>query len=412
MNSGHQKGLHAQGLGARLACAALLCGVVLAGGGCRTVKHEPVPQSLTSRAQLPGLPGVRLVMDPFSTQLREIDAFMGPAVTNAARKSGPLNLLALSGGGAYGAYGAGVLCGWTKTGARPEFDVVAGISTGSLMSPFVFLGANYDEELKIAYTMTTDKDVFKKRSIFSILTGADSLADSGPLYQSLLKQFDEAKIAAIAAEHRKGRRLYVGSTDLDAQVLMAWDMGAIAASGHPSARELFCRVLVASASIPVAFPPQFFKVEADGRRFDEMHGDGGVTTQVFGFIFLDRLMRLSGRKEGNLFVLRNELVTPQWEHVKPSLLHLAGPTIASLIKYQGLGDIFRAYLVAVETGVDFNLAYIPADFHHEKPKGKEFDPAFMTALFNTGYEQARAGTAWKKEPPAMQLITPIKKASQ
>jgi Patatin-like phospholipase len=384
----------------------LLCAGILAGNGCRTVEREPVPSALTRQAQLPGLPGVRLVMDPFSMELGQVDAFMGPGVANASKKSGPLHLLALSGGGAYGAYGAGVLCGWTRAGTRPEFDVVAGISTGSLIAPYAFLRAAYDERLKKAYTMTTDKDIFKKRSKFRILTGADAMADTAPLYQTLLKQFDEATLAAIAAEHRKGRRLYAGSTDLNAQELICWDLGAIAASGHPRARELFCRVLLASASIPGAFPPQYFEVEADGRRFYEMHGDGGVTTQVFGFIFLSRLMTLTGRSEGRMFVLRDELVTPAWAKVKPTVLHLAGRAIDSLVKYQGVGDIYRAYLVSVETGVDFNLAYIPSSFHRELPKGEAFDPAFMTALFNTGYDQARSGTAWKKEPPALQLIKP------
>ena len=373
---------------------------ILAATGCTSTRPPAVPEKLSKQAQLPALPGVRLVMDPMTTKPQEIDAWLQSAVPHARRKSGPLNLLALSGGGAYGAYGAGVLCGWTPTGARPEFDIVAGISTGALMAPYAFLGTNCDAELKRAYTTLTDKDVFRKRNLISILAGADSAADSAPLYKSLLKRFDDAKLAAIAAEHRKGRRLYVGTTDLDAEVLMCWDMGAIAASGQ---RELFCRVLVASASIPVAFQPQFFEVEADGRRYQEMHGDGGVMTQVFGFIFLPRLLALSGRSEGRMYLLRNETLAEQWKEVHPTLISLAGRSIGMLLRNQGIGDLYMAYLVAQETGMDFNLAFIPTSFHFGKHKG-EFDPVVMTALFDTGFEQARAGTAWKKEPPALPLL--------
>jgi hypothetical protein len=388
--------------------AVLLTAALLAGTGCQSTKPQPVPQSLTKQAQLPGLPGTRLVMDPMTTQLRDLDNWLESAVGRARTKNGALTLLALSGGGPDGAYGAGVLNGWTQVGTRPEFDVVAGISTGALIAPFAFLGSALDEELKQAYTRITDKNVFRKRGLFGILINQESVADSAPLYQSLLRQFDDAKLAAIAAEHRKGRRLYVGTSDLNAEVLMCWDLGAIAASGRPNAREVFCRALLASASIPVAFPPVFFEVEADGKRYQEMHADGGCMTQVFGFVFLSRMMQLSGRTNGQLFVLRNESLAEQWKAVHPTIISLAGRSISMLLRNQGIGDIYMAYLVAVEGGIDFNFASIPVSFHYENRQG-EFDPGFMTALFQTGYEQARSGTAWAKQPPALQLMHPTPK---
>jgi len=358
---------------------------------------------MTRQAQVPGYPGARLVMDPMSLETHEIDTWLEPAVAHARKRTGPVNLLALSGGGSYGAYGAGVLNGWTRTGERPEFDVIAGISTGSLIAPLAFLGPAYDEKLKQSYTTVSDKDIFERRSVFGILLNQESLADSAPLYQSLLKTFDEAALAAVAAEHRKGRRLYIGTSDLDAEVLMCWDLGAIAASGQPGSRELFCRVLLASASIPVAFPPVFFDVEVEGKRFTEMHGDGGCMAQVFGFVFLNRLMELSGKSEGRMFVLRNETLTTQWKDVHPTIISLAGRALDMTIRTQGLGDLYRAYLVASSAGIDFKVAYVPGSFHFEPRKG-EFDPAWMTALFDTGYDQAVAGAAWLKEPPAIQLL--------
>ena len=86
---------------------------------------------------------------------------------------------------------------------------------------------------------------------------------------------------AIAAEHRKGRRLFIGTTNLDAGRPVMWNIGAIANSTDPRAPELIHKVLLASASIPGAFPPVLINVEADGKVYDELHVDGGTTTQVF-----------------------------------------------------------------------------------------------------------------------------------
>ena len=165
--------------------------------------------------------------------------------------------------------------------------------------------------MKESYTTITDKDVFKTRGIFGILHYRDALTSSEPLEKLIEKQIDQAMIDKIAAEHRKGRRLYVGTSNLDAQGMMVWDMGGIAASGHPSARKLFCRVLLASASIPVAFPPVYFDVEAAGKRYDEMHADGGVMAQVFGTALLARLTEHSGQHQGRLFLVRNAQLTPK-----------------------------------------------------------------------------------------------------
>jgi predicted patatin/cPLA2 family phospholipase len=314
----------------------------------------------------------------------------------------PLTGLMISGGGARGAYGAGLLCGWAGAGTRPEFDIVTGISTGALIGPYAFLGPAYDQKLKTAYTTMTDKEIFEKHGIFEILFGTDSMASSAPLARTIYAQMDQAMIDAVAAEYRKGRRFYVGTSDLDAQCLMVWDMGAIAASGRPDARKLFCDVLLASASIPVAFPPVIFNVEVGGTNYDEMHGDGGVTTQVFGAIFLDRLMELSGRTQGRFFVIRNENTASGWQPVKPRLAPIAGRTVDTMIKTQGLGDLYRLFIVSQANGTDYNLASIPDSFVM-KSNG-QFDPVYMTALFDVGFKQGHDGTAWMKQPPSYKAI--------
>jgi hypothetical protein len=384
-------------------CSLPVLAVTVAVAGCTSMgSRHPVPANLVDRAQVPGLPEARTVLDPVDVNVTNVDRMLGNAIERARQRGKPLTLLALSGGGPQGAYGAGLLCGWTQAGGRPEFDVVVGISTGSLIGPFAFLGPAYDEQLKKGYTTVTDKQVYDKRSVFAILFGSDSVASSAPLAKLIAQEMNQGVIDAVAAEYRKGRRFYVGTTDLDAQCLMVWDMGAIAASRRPDAARLFRQVLLASASIPVAFPPVRIEVEADGQRYDELHADGGVMTQVFGTFFLDRLMVVSGQDEGRLFLVRNEVIHPEWKAVKPRIFSVAGRSIGTLIKTQGLGDIYRNFLVAKTAGMDFNYASIPFSFNM-KHEG-EFDPVYMKALFDIGFEEGRTGSAWKKTPPAYRLV--------
>jgi hypothetical protein len=314
----------------------------------------------------------------------------------------PLTLLALSGGGADGAFGAGLLRGWSEAGDRPEFDIVTGISTGALVGLYAFLGPAYDAELERSFTTISDADIYEKRGVFGLLKHRDALASSAPLAKLLDRQISPAILEAIAAEHRKGRRFYVGTTDLDAECVVVWDMGAIATSGQPGARQLFCQVLLASAAIPVAFPPVYFNVEAGGKKFDEMHADGGVMTQVFGPVFLRRLMVLSGRKEGRFFLIRNAQLLPQCQAVQPRLAGIAARSVNSMIKAQGFGDLFRTYAAAQAGNLDFNLASITSS--PEAARTSQFDPAFMRELFDTARKQARAGYPWVKVPPGSAVI--------
>jgi len=348
------------------------------------------------------MPGVRVFLHPLHVDVAQIDHSLTNANPRLAEHGRRLTLLALSGGGGDGAFGAGVLCGWTAAGTRPEFDIVTGISTGALIGPYAFLGAAYDAELKQNYTTISDKDIMKKRGLFGILKTRDAVTSSEPLAKLIAKEIDQARLEAIAVEHRKGRRFYVATSDLDAGRGVVWDMGAIATSGSPDALELFRKVLLASASIPVAFPPVYFKVEADGRTFDEMHADGGVMSQVFGAMFLGRMEALTGATEGRFYLIRNAQLRPQWKAVEPKLAAIAGRSVSTMIATQGFGDLYRAYLAAQAGKLDFNLAAIPVDF--DAPREGEFDPAFMGALFARGYDLAHGGFPWAKVPPGLGLI--------
>jgi hypothetical protein len=315
----------------------------------------------------------------------------------------PHTYLALSGGGENGAYGAGLLAGWTAAGDRPEFTMVTGISTGSLIAPFAFMGSAYDRQMTEIYTKYSTKDLVHKRSLLGAISAA-SAVDTAPLRLLIEHYVDANMIAAIAAEHRKGRRLFIGTTNLDADRPVIWNIGAIANSNDPNAPSLIRDVLLASASIPGAFPPVMIKVSVGGKMFDEMHVDGGTTTQVFvyptGVDWKQVLRNLKVPGKPDLYVIRNASIDPKYNPVKPKLISIAGASISSLIRTQGIGDTYRIYLGAKRDGLNYHLAFIPADFDAESKE--PFDLNYMHQLYALGYDEGKSGTAWHSAPPGFE----------
>ena len=374
---------------------------------CATpTRHTAVPAALQDRAVIPGLEGVRyrlpkgkeaMVREALDSGRREL------AYRAANGLQGPLPpavFLAISGGGDNGAFGAGLLNGWTAAGNRPSFKLVTGISTGALTAPFAFLGPAYDATLKEVYTTVSPKDILIRRGLLAPLVD-DAVADNQPLWKLLEKYVNQGLLDTIAAEYDKGRLLLVATTDLDAQQPVIWNMTKIAASHHPKALELFRTILIASASIPGAFPPVLFDVEADGRQFQEMHVDGGAMAQVFVYppgIKLEELARAHGvERERVLYVIRNSRLDPEWAEVERRTMSIAGRAISTLIQMQGIGDLYRIYLTAQRDGLDYNLAYIPSSFN--APHKEEFDTDYMRQLFAVGYQMAVKGYPWAKTPP-------------
>ncbi|QSA97782.1 patatin-like phospholipase family protein [Methylococcus sp. EFPC2] len=356
---------------------------------------------------MPGIPNVRVWGDEFSPVFQNdtIASIQQEKQSGLFKDGDTVSVLAISGGGGDGAFGAGLLCGWTAAGDRPSFKAVTGVSTGALTAPFAFLGPAYDDKLKKVYTTISSNDILKLKSVFSMLRG-DSISLSDPLAKLTAEYVDDKMIKDIAAEHAKGRRLYIGTTALDAQRPVVWNMGAIAASGHPDAAALFRKIMIASAAVPVAFPPAYFDVEAGGRRYDEMHVDGGVANQVFlyGPMFdaakaRDDLGLAKPRRKFRAFVLRNTRIKPAWEDMTPLMRKIAPRSVSSLIKAQGVGDIYRIYVSALQDGLDFNLAYIPDAM--DTNRSDEFDTHVMTVLFDTGYRLASHGYHWFKQPPGL-----------
>ncbi|MGH6803389.1 MAG: patatin-like phospholipase family protein [Methyloceanibacter sp.] len=320
------------------------------------------------------------------------------------RKGGKpqISFLAVSGGGSDGAFGAGLLVGWSARGNRPEFDIVTGISTGALTAPFAFLGPRYDPALKQVYTSYSTDQLVKKQPVRGLL-GGEALASNAPLAAVIASYITEDFLKEVAHEHNRGRRLLIGTTNLDAQRPVIWDMGKIATSGDPRALELFRNVLLASAAIPGVFPPVYVKVQVERQVDEEMHVDGGTTNQVF---LLPTQIRAGGMdaKLGispirRLYIIRNGRVAPEFKAVKGSTLAIAGRSISTLIKTQAIGDLYQMYELARSNHVDYNLAYIPGDFPDTSKEA--FDQQYMSKLFDLGFKLGQSGSAWKKTPPRM-----------
>ena len=378
--------------------------------GCASMpERHPLPPEYTLKAGIPGIPEARFWGDEWPTFAAE--RFEEFTVVDFRREFAgiydkPHNYLAISGGGANGAFGAGLLIGWTATGERPEFSMVTGVSTGALTAPFAFLGPDYDDEMKEVYTTTTTKDIAVKRNLIAAAF-SDSMTDTAPLQKLIAKYIDADMIAAIAREHKKGRRLFVGTVNLDAGRSVIWNIGAIAASDHPQKITLIHELLRASAAIPIAFPPVIISVEAEGKQYDELHVDGGTGSQVFAYPAavdwkqITEKLKVQGKPQ--VYVIRNSFLDPDYLGIKRNIMPIASRTIDSLIRTQGVGDLYQIYALCRRDGNDFNLAYIPSDFIDEPTEG--FDPVYMKKLLDRGYQMALDGYPWEKAPPGF-IIEP------
>jgi predicted acylesterase/phospholipase RssA len=318
--------------------------------------------------------------------------------TNVSSRPGSVSYLALSGGGADGAYGAGVLNGWTAAGTRPEFSVVSGVSTGALIAPFAFLGPAYDATLRDVYTSGVAERLLNAPSIVHAVFGS-GLFGNTRLRELVARYVGQDMLGAIAAEHAKGRRLLVVTTNLDTQRTVIWDMGRIASIRSTQALILFRDVLAASASIPVVFPPMLIDAEANGHRFQEMHVDGGVTAPVLTLpeAFLLRNGALGRGLRMNIYVLVNDKVERDFQLVPNSTIDIAARTSASVTKTQIRSVLHETYDFARRNNFGFNLAYIDKDL--PAPASFGFDASYMRALYQYGYDKARTGDFWAKSPP-------------
>ncbi len=390
----------------RLAMGGTMAATLPGCGG--ETRGDPVPTESTQRATVLGVANERFF--PLSG-VTSLEAEFMAAATRQMRVRGvtspaalDLAMLAVSGGGEDGAFGAGLLCGWTEHGGRPSFWLVTGVSTGALTAPLAFLGSRYDPQLRHVYTDITPAKVLHERGLTAALFD-DALADNEPLFKTISEILDERMLSDIATSYDEGRLLLIGTTDLDAQQPVIWNIGAIAKSGHPRALDTVRRVLLASAAVPGAFPPSMFDVTLDGKPHQEMHVDGGAFAQSFLYpaaLAVSRRQRLQARQpvaRAEAYVIRNGRLDPNWAEVRRQMLGIAGRAISTMITASGYNDVVRIYYNTRRDDIGFNLAYIGSDFDRKLPA--PFDQGYMRALFDYGFQRGKAGYAWAKTPPYM-----------
>ncbi len=378
--------------------------------GCAHLRHS-VPEDLTGKITIAGMPNVCSYIDspniPFMSQSL-IDSFKEEGksdyIVNGVKN---YPALIISGGVSNSAYGVGFLKGWSKEGSRPVFKIVTGVSSGGIVAIFAFLGKDHDDELEELFTSISTKDIVEQKNIFLSLLFGDSLMSSKPLAKKIEKVFDEKLLAKVAEEHKKGRRLYIGTTDLDAQKFVIWDMGAIASMGSNDSAKMFRKIVLASCALPIIAPPVYFPVKADGKSYVEMHGDGAATVGIFYIYQLLENMECASRScvidpgefRSRLYILCCSNVTPHSQQVEGNLASIASRALDTYGASKMIGETYRIYTFAKEKNWDYNLAYIPDDF---RPGQKEmFDKEEMRKLFKRGYEDATAGYKWHKTPPGL-----------
>ena len=391
----------------KLASLVLLSLGLLAAACSHPERGPAVPRADTARAMPLGIPHARffadgdtgvMIQEGMRALNREWAALRAEGKNPTRAKPPPAYYLAVSGGGDNGAYSAGLLNGWTETGSRPEFKMVTGVSTGALVAPFAFLGPSYDAALREVYTSMTPDSIYRTRGISAALFD-DAMADTSPLADVIAKYADEKMFAAIAREYGEGRLLLICTTDLDAQRPVIWNIGALAASGKPEALLLFRNILRASAAVPGVFQPVMIDVELDGKKYQEMHVDGGAIAQLFLYPPTLEANRLF-KRERHAYIIRNARLDPDYAVAERRTITIAGRAISTMLAASGHNDVLRIYFVSQRDGVDYNLAYIGSDFVAPEKKG-EFDQAYMRALYDYGYQQAKAGREWHKAPPGL-----------
>lgn len=383
----------------RLSAVIVLVLGALALASCTVAPRTAFTEDQEDRAEAVGAPGVRVFADRasavFAGNKRVVDVY-----------THRITYLALSGGGANGAFGAGILNGWSASGKRPQFTIVSGVSTGALIAPFAFLGSGYDPVIKDLYTSGVAKELVAGASPLKALLG-DSLVGEPKLLEIVSRYTDERLLEAIAAEHKSGRRLYVLTTNLDAQRGIIWDMGEIAARG-PQALPLFRKVITASASVPGLFPPTLIDATADGRVFQEMHVDGATVSQIL--TAPDRLLadlrgdpkQHGGRKD--LYILINGKIEPTFEVVKDATLAITGRSLSTSLKQKSLSNAVAAYDFAKRSGIGYNLVYMDRNLSEVGSYG--FETNYMRGLFDYGYRMGLTGNFWRHKPPALEAPAP------
>jgi len=372
--------------------------------GCAT-RPPALPETHAQK-----LPWGAIDLDINSDHTCSIKHSLGTVLTQKANRysghngSVPLDILTLTGGGSRGAFGTGFLVGWTDRGDRPVFDIVTGISTGAVMAPFIFLGGEELDKAEYFYTKMNTEDVFE-RSWLNFF-GYGHIMNAKPLKKLFRKNFDKAFLDKVALEHRKGRRLYIGTTNIDTGQLIVWDMGAIASSSRSDKYERFSDIIYASTAIPVYLPPQYMKVDIEGEAYYQMHVDGGIYSQVFMIGLLVNWGEVLNFKANantdfdvTLYTVANRKYRQRdmYKPIEQAPFSIIEAYVLTEMDLLFDRSIYRLYTSCEQKGIKFKMATIPEKMEEIVIVPTEFNPENMIKLFNVGYNLGRHDFEWKEK---------------
>ena len=316
----------------------------------------------------------------------------------------PFNILTLTGGGSRGAFGTGFLLGWKDKGDIAQFDIVTGISTGAVMAPFIFLGDEELEKVKYFYTKSNTEDVFV--SSWLHFFGYGYIMNAKPLKKLFKQTFNKKFLDKVALEHQKGRRLYIGTTNIDTGQLTVWDMGAIASSNRPDKYTRFCDIVYASSALPVYLPPQYMSIDIKGKKYYQMHIDGGIYSQVFMIGLLVNWGEiLNFKKNANtnfdvtLYTVANRKYRQRdtYQPVEQAPFSIIEAYVLTEMDLLFDRSLYRLYESCVKKGFKFKMAAIPDKLDAIVINPTEFEPKQMTELYQLGYKLGLEGIKWKEE---------------
>ncbi len=363
-------------------------------------------------------------------------AAMCPAVTGAANESFDAALddavaarwggqsqtthnraavLVLSGGGAWGAYGAGFLEGWAKRPqgigdrwpSRPAFDVVTGVSTGAIMAPFALLGSSNDPKLQKAFRGVSGDDLFTSRNVIAF-PWWNSLKDPGGLERQLRDALDDSTIESLKAAAAQHRTIWVGAVNFDTGEFTQFNLSALARDLPPAeAKDKIVDHIMASSALPTFFPPRFI----DGC----MYLDGGVRENVFFTRMHDAVGTAGGTKENHadVYVIENGPIEVQKVLTDNTLLDIATRGFSLAESQIELNSLRNVYDYAKEHGYGFywtsadDVVGDPQGVHDQpglckfpKTPTDQFEASFTACLYDSALRKARDGASpWRTDRP-------------
>jgi hypothetical protein len=375
----------------RLLASLVRGGVVLALAGvgvfgcstCPSGGLSPLPDapSLTRTCYHAADPPV----DKGLADVLSMPAIVPPAGTRTQQ------ILALSGGVTGAPFTAGILAGWTQSGTRPTFDQVTGISSGSLIGSYAFLGPKYDPQMRHLILTLNTADLIKFRPLCCMLWDG-AFGSAKPAERLIRRAFDDGFMEDLRRAYAEGRRLFIGTMNLETRRLAIWDIGAIASSGRPDADDLVRKVLLAAVSWPGAVPPVAFDIEVNGHCHREEHCDAGSVAMV--------LPPLGPCPAGSdIYVLASRKLYSEPARVPKSAFCRLKPCVMAIFEALTRADISQVYSQCLLSGSRFHLLALPQAYHGEPPSLTNLYPKEARQLFEIGYRIGTSGPCWRHTPP-------------